>query len=281
MPLLTPPLKCQGIKTRAVPFIRACVPEEIAGCWVEPFCGSCVVALNIQPRRALLADTNHHIITFYQRIQHGEIDAARVRAFLEVEGAKLLRYGAAYYYEVRERFNNGGDSLDFLFLNRACFNGVMRFNKEGKFNVPWGHKPARFRQAYITRIANQVQTFAEVLGTRAWRFVVADFRDTLAQVTEQDVLYVDPPYAGRHRDFFNGWDEHAERDLVARLQHSPSHFLLSTWHSNQYRHNPAIPEQWPASRFAIKTWPHFYHVGATEHLRHAMQEALIANYPLI
>ena len=39
---------------------------------------------------------------------------------------------------MRERFNLQGSSLDFLFLNRSCFNGVMRFNRHGRFNVPFG-----------------------------------------------------------------------------------------------------------------------------------------------
>ena len=111
--------------------------------WVEPFCGSCVVALNVQPKKALLSDTNIHIIRLYQEIQNGNLTPASAKAFLVEEGGKLRSGGEAYYYTVRERFNSAPSSLDFLFLNRSCFNGVMRFNSRGKFNVPYGHKPER------------------------------------------------------------------------------------------------------------------------------------------
>ena len=66
-----PPIKCQGIKTKLVPFLFRSIcwtPKEKA-LWVEPFLGSGVVAFNLAPQRALLTDTNRHIIAFYQAIQ--------------------------------------------------------------------------------------------------------------------------------------------------------------------------------------------------------------------
>lgn len=163
MTVIIPPIKCQGIKTKLVLLIRNSVSMPIEGTWIEPFCGSCVVVLNVQPAKALLTDTNIHIINLYQRIQDGSITSGKVKVFLEREAKKLSSGGEAYYYEVRSRFNETGDSLDFLFLNRSCFNGVMRFNRHSKFNVPFGHKPERFRQAYITKITNQVKAFNEVI----------------------------------------------------------------------------------------------------------------------
>jgi DNA adenine methylase len=59
----------------------------------------------------------------------------------------LKKGGQDYYLEVRKRFNEFGNPLDFLFLNRSCFNGIMRFNSKGGYNVPFGHKPERFAQA--------------------------------------------------------------------------------------------------------------------------------------
>src|SRR5712692_2725389 len=110
-----------------------------------------------------LADKNRHIIQLYQLIQEGKITPGLVRQYLEEANAELREHGQIYYYEVRKRFNQYGDSLDFLFLNRACFNGVMRFNQKGAFNVPFGHKPERFRQAYVTKIVNQVRKFQTIV----------------------------------------------------------------------------------------------------------------------
>ena len=279
-PPLVPPLKCQGIKTKLVPAIQRIAGSRDFSRWVEPFCGSCVVALNIQPKKALLCDTNPHIIRLYQEIQSGRITAAVVKAFLTDEGEKLKSQGEPYYYIVRERFNATPSSLDFLFLNRSCFNGVMRFNRSGKFNVPYCHKPERFAQAYVTKITNQVRQIAQVVGAADWTFAVRDFRDTLAATEAGDFVYVDPPYAGRHVDYFNSWSDEDEDALASRLSSVPCDFVLSTWHSNEFRTNTAIERSWSKPGFSILTREHFYHVGPSEDLRHPMVEALISNFPL-
>ena len=279
-PTLVPPLKCQGIKTKFVPAIQRIAENRDFSRWVEPFCGSCVVALNIQPKRALLCDTNPHIIRLYRDIQSGRMTAAGVKAFLTDEGEKLKSQGEPYYYIVRERFNATPSSLDFLFLNRSCFNGVMRFNRSGKFNVPYCHKPERFAQAYVTKITNQVRQIAQVVGAADWTFEVRDFRDTLAATEEGDFVYVDPPYAGRHVDYFNSWSDEDEDTLAAQLASLSCDFVLSTWHSNEFRKNNAIERSWSKPEFSILKREHFYHVGSTEDLRHPMIEALISNFPM-
>jgi DNA adenine methylase len=276
--LLVPPIKCQGIKTKLVPEIKSLVASTRYERWIEPFCGSCVVALNIQPPKALLADTNVHIIQFYRDIQSRSITPGTIKEFLKEQGNSLSVKGESYYYEVRERFNRAPNSFDFLFLNRACFNGVMRFNRKGYFNVPFCHKTDRFSQSYITKIANQVRAIATVIHASDWVFEVADFQQTLNHARAEDVIYVDPPYAGRHVDYFNSWSEDDENCLVARLQSLNCKFILSTWHSNEFRRNPLIDKNWQDDRFHLFTKEHYYHVGSSEDLRHPMLEALITNF---
>ena len=62
--IITPPIKCQGIKTKLVPFIIENVQRDENGLWIEPFVGTGAVAFNIAPARALLCDKNRHIISF-------------------------------------------------------------------------------------------------------------------------------------------------------------------------------------------------------------------------
>ena len=271
-----PPIKCQGIKTKLVPMILRNVERNPDGLWIEPFLGSGVVALNAVPKRALLADSNPHIIRFYQAIQDGEIDGATTRAFLEREGKQLSAQGQDYYYQVRERFNSKGNPLDFLFLNRSCFNGVIRFNRRGEFNVPFGHKPQRFAPAYITKIVNQVEKFRATTKLFDWNFVCQDFQSTIRQAAANDFLYCDPPYVGRHTDYYNDWDERSEKLLYSELKGTEARFILSTWHSNQHRENEFLRTLW--SEFTVSTREHFYHVGARKANRKPMLEALVTNY---
>lgn len=271
-----PPIKCQGIKTKLVDWIKRSIEWDGQGVWIEPFTGSGVVGFNFLPKQAIFSDSNPHIIRFYDAINRTEVTPGRTRQFLETEGAKLAAYGADYYYEVRERFNQKHEPLDFLFLNRSCFNGVIRFNRKGEFNVPFGHKPQRFSPAYITKIVNQIAFVADGMQMCEWRFVHQDFQAALAAATQHDHIYCDPPYIGRHVDYFNSWDENQEKLLFQTLKNSPAQFVLSTWYSNQHRENSYIHSLW--NNFYILTREHFYHVGARETNRKPMLEALILSY---
>jgi len=271
-----PPIKCQGIKSKLVPWIRDIVQWKDRGRWVEPFVGSGVVGFNIAPQYALFCDTNPYIIAFYSALKTGELTPGQVREYLVSAGKKLSQYGKEYYYEVRERFNTTYQPLDFLVLNRSCFNGVIRFNRQGKFNVPFGHKVERFSKAYITKIVNQVEFVYKQAQLCRWTFLCQDFRQTLADIRIDDVVYCDPPYAGRHVDYYNGWTETDEYALYTLLKQCSGKFVLSTWHHNQYRENPSITTLW--TEFHLLTKEHFYHVGAKETNRNSMIEAIITNF---
>lgn len=267
-----PPIKCQGIKTKLVRFIIESIRWNETGRWIEPFVGSGVVVLNVSPRRALLTDINTHVIRFYNDVKSEQVTPTNVREYLEKQGQILLKNGEPYYYEVRERFNSKPNSLDFIFLNRSCFNGVIRFNSKGKFNVPFGKKPKRFSRAYITKIVNQLIYLTGLIKKNDWTFEVADWRDTLPKIQRGDFVYADPPYMGRHTDYFNSWTEKDALDLFEDLKALPCGFALSTWSQNKYRVNPYLPS---GDSIVIKTINHFYHVGPTESLRNPMVEALV------
>lgn len=272
-----PPLKIQGIKTKLVPLIKENVILDSDTIWIEPFMGSGVVGFNINPHKAVFADANPHIINFYNAIQNRMITSEKVRSFLEIEGKRLAEGDAAYYYEVRDRFNENHDPLDFLFLNRSCFNGMIRFNKDYKFNVPYGHKPLRFSKAYITKIVNQVQHIESIMKDKDWIFVCQSFEKTIREADKyQSFIYCDPPYIGRHVDYYDSWDEKSELQLKSALCRSEAKFMLSTWDYNEFRKNNYLDSIWG---FCLKiNKEHYYHVGAKEENRNPVMEALLINY---
>ncbi len=273
---IVPPMKSQGIKTKLVPWILECLHNKKIDRWVEPFMGTGAVAFNVQPRSALLCDSNPHLIHFYSAIQKKEITRQSVKGFLNIEGQKLLKSEGEYYYTVRERFNTYYDPLDFLFLSRSCFNGMMRFNKNGKFNVPFCKKPERFAQSLITKISNQIDNVARIIELGDYKFVHQDYKKTISSTTPEDVIYCDPPYIGRHVDYFDSWTEEDEINLYNCLINSKADFLFSTWLKNKYRHNHYIFSLW--SNCSILTKEHFYHVGAKESNRNPVLEALLTNF---
>lgn len=276
--IFVPPIKIQGIKTKLVPLIKQNItlPEDFL--WVEPFMGSGVVGFNVKPRRALFADNNPHIINFYNALKTGKISSCKARIFLTEQGKLLSEHGADYYHEVRERFNKFHEPLDFLFLNRSCFNGLIRFNGRGEFNVPYGHKPQRFSKAYVTKIVNQIRYVEYCLSVFDWRFHCQDFQETIDALDESEpsFIYCDPPYIGRHVDYYNSWNEANEQTLCEILKLSGKAFMLSTWVKNKFRANPCVENIWSHCRKI--TQEHFYHVGAKEINRNSIIEAVLMNY---
>ncbi|MFZ8848578.1 MAG: DNA adenine methylase [Minisyncoccia bacterium] len=274
--IFVPPIKIQGIKTKLVKWIMEQINFEIKGRWVEPFMGSGVVGFNVQPKQAVFADKNPHIINFYNAIKTKEITSKKVELFLKSEGEKLLRKGEEYYYEVRDRFNKYQDPLDFLFLNRSCFNGVIRFNSKGEFNTPFGKNPNRFKKAYITKIVNQVRYVEELIHKNDWIFIAQDFRVTITEAKKDDLIYCDPPYIGRHTNYFDIWTEKDEYDLYKLLSHFEGKFILSTWYRDKRKENEYIKKFW--SKFKIITKNHLYYVGGKEINRNPVVEALVINF---
>ena len=274
--IFIPPIKCQGIKTKLVPDIWRIANSITFDKWIEPFFGSGVVGFNIRPTTAIFSDSNPHLIQFYTDLQKQAICPSSVKNYLEEEGLLLKKTEGEHYYTVRDRFNKHPNSLDFLLLNRSCFNGMIRFNSKGGFNVPFCRKPTRFVQAYITKIVNQVKYIQEIILHNQYSFVCQSFEKTISEASINDLIYCDPPYIGRHVDYFDSWDENQEKLLHDLLTSSGVKFILSTWHSNQFRKNTYLETLW--SNLHVLTKEHFYHVGASEENRNPMLEAILMNF---
>ena len=285
MATIIPPIKSQGIKTKLIPWINDLILTSgisLNTRWIEPFFGTGVVGFNSPVNGIhIVGDTNPHIINFYQQLQSGEITPYTMRTYLERE-SKLLEMadedGYTHYRLVRNRFNQEHSPYDFIFLSRAGFNGMMRFNKSGDWNIPFCKKPGRFAPAYITKICNQVRSVAQIIRKKEWKFNNAPFLETIALAGKGDIIYCDPPYYGRYVDYYNGWTEKDEEELFYALSQTRAKFILSTWHHNDYRPNEMIKRFW--QRFNVVTKEHFYHNGGKIENRHSMVEAMVFNFDL-
>ncbi len=106
-----------------------------------------------------------------------------------------------------------------------------------------------------------------------WEFRVARWGEVLAEAQQEDFVYLDPPYIGRHTDYYNAWDEAEAQALSIAAKQLPCGFALSMWLENRHRRNEHIERCWQDTE--IRVCSHFYHVGSSEDLRNAMDEALL------
>jgi DNA adenine methylase len=149
----------------------------------------------------------------------------------------------------------------------------MRFNSKGEFNTPFCRKPDRFRKPYITKIVNQVERVRAVMKNKDWEFRCCDWKEAFREAKEGDFIYMDPPYIGRHTDYYNKWTEKDAIELAEWAMRTPAGFALSMWGKNVYRQNTYIEKYW--KNVVVRYYRHFYHVGSFESLRHEMIEALV------
>lgn len=282
---IVPPIKSQGIKTKLVDWINDLILQsdiDLNANWIEPFFGTGVVGFNSPLKgKFIVGDTNPHTINFYKAIQSGEITPHSMRTYLEEQNILLSESeenGYAHYREIKNRFNAQHNSYDFIFLSRAGFNGMMRFNRKGEWNIPFCKKPNRFTSAYVTKICNQVKNVAQIIHCKEWEFHNNNFLATIETATANDLIYCDPPYFGRYADYYNGWTEQDEKALFDALSNTKAKFVLSTWHHNKFRKNEMILKYW--NKFNITTKEHFYYGGAHIENRHPMEEALVFNFEL-
>jgi len=154
---------------------------------IEPFVGGGSVFINsVKHSSFLLADVNADLIHLYQMLA--------VAPDAVLRHARLLfgtMNSAVGYAAVAEEFNlqlMGGPerAAAFLYLNRHCFNGLIRYNLAGKFNVGWGKYP----NPYFPE--KELEAFTALAHNCV--FMSAGYRRTLSLAGQGDVVYCDPPY---------------------------------------------------------------------------------------
>jgi DNA adenine methylase len=135
---MTPFLKWAGGKRWFVQKHADLLPRKFNR-YIEPFLGGGSIFFYLRPHRALLGDTNPDLIATYQGIRN---DWKSLVEQLEIH---QCNHSDNYYYQVR---NVAPDdpvqrASRLIYLNRTCFNGIHRVNRNGIFNVPKGDRDSR------------------------------------------------------------------------------------------------------------------------------------------
>lgn len=165
--------------------------------YVEPFLGGGAGFFALKPSRALLSDLNPDLINLYQVVRD------RPRELRRAMQAHHERHCREYYYQTRDAKPRGRIQAAawMLYLNRTCWNGLYRLNKNGEFNVPIGTK----QMVYLD--TDNFEALSELLSGA--ELTTSDFQQTIDQCGDGDLLFVDPPYTVKHN--MNGFVKYNER----------------------------------------------------------------------
>ena len=222
--MITPPagqlLKWIGNKQKCAGAIAAILPP-IRGTYFEPFLGSGAVLGTLAPRRAVASDVLAPLIDIWQTLAQ---DPGRLLAMYQVGHTALSGPDRiAQYALIRDRFNATPNGADLLILARACYGGVIRFDKTGRFTTPCG----AHRALPMAKFARVVADWApRVAGTR---FVAGDFEAQLDEAGDGDLVYCDPPYRDCQRILYGAQAFSLPRlfAAMARARDRGAHVALS------------------------------------------------------
>lgn len=181
---MKPFLKWAGGKYRLMPELRKYFPTD-GKRFVDPFLGSGAVSLNVDYPSILAGDVNEALVQTWTALKTQKIEFIGMCKSLFTPENNTPEAYARLRDEFNDPTNNQRAEL-FVYLNRHCFNGLCRFNKKGKFNVPFG----KYTKPYFPE--NEMLHAVEV--SNRMEIIKGDFRDVFAQVREGDVVYADPPY---------------------------------------------------------------------------------------
>lgn len=220
-----PILKWAGGKTQLLNELSAKAPREY-GRYIEPFIGGGAMFFAMQPQSGVIADSNPELINVYQCI------ADNVAAV--ITHLKTFENNEEDFYNIRALKFSDLDkeyaAARTIYLNRTCFNGLYRVNRQGHFNVPFG----RYRNP---QICDKEILLAASAALQNVEIIHGDYKNVLKKTARcGDFVFLDPPYLpiSKYSDFqrytkeqFYEEDHRELADEVKRLQKIGCHVVLT------------------------------------------------------
>jgi len=240
-----PFLKWAGGKTQLINDIHRALPREVTKerfTYIEPFVGSGAILfwmLTNFPKleKAVINDINADLINTYRIIASKPKELVSILQILQNEFHNLDgkdEEKKEYYYKKRELYNTRKEEQSvqaalFIFLNRTCFNGLYRVNKNNGYNVPMGSykKPTICDEQNILAVSNALQKVEILCG---------DYESTLKEATSNSFFYFDPPYKPLNntssfnsyaKDEFNDEEQIRLRNFCSKLENQGHKWMLS------------------------------------------------------
>ena len=187
-------------------------------CYIEPFVGGGAVLIDIlqnyDVKEAYAFDINIDLINSYNVIKNDVEELITNLKLLEKEYLNLEKDDRKeYFYNIRKQYNSYRitkdemslqKAIEFIFLNRTCFNGLYRVNKNGDFNVPMGN----YKNPTICDEEN-LRALSELI--KNVNFEYGDYKASQKYIKKNTFVYFDPPY--RPLNITSGFTSYTKEDF--------------------------------------------------------------------
>lgn len=192
-------------------------------CYIEPFIGGGAVLIDIlqnyKVKEAYAFDINLDLINSYNIIKNNADELISNLKLVEKEYLSIEKDARKeYFYNVRKQYNSYRltkyemslqKATEFIFLNKTCFNGLYRVNKNGDFNVPMGNykNPTICDEENLKALSKLIKNV---------NFEYGDYKTSKKYIKENTFVYFDPPY--RPLNVTSGFTSYTKEDFDDKNQ---------------------------------------------------------------
>jgi DNA adenine methylase len=185
---MLPLIKWSGGKRDEIKHFARYIPEFTT--YIEPFIGGGAVYFHLNPQKAVIADVHEDLIALYRSIAEGH--ANDIVAFMDAHPNTEEEY-----YKVRDTFVPTTDlerACKFYYERKTCYRGMLRYNKKGEFNIPFG----RYKTVQCEELKNPAyETLLQrtTICKSSFETIFATYNDP------SNFVFLDPPYDSTFTDY--------------------------------------------------------------------------------
>ena len=279
---MKPMLKYRGGKSKEIKFYEKYFRIEYDR-YFEPFFGGGATYFYFEPNKAVINDLNNKLISFYNDVKYNfnqlKLELNQLQYIyeenqLEFEtlkkcnpNKKIHNNNEDLYYEMRKEFNYpSGKYLHgtvYHFINKTAYSGMIRYNKKGEFNVPYG----RYKNFNTNLITNK--HYELLKNTEIYNL---DYAKIFEMATPNDIMFLDPPYDCVFNDYGNndGFNEEDQRRLAEEYKNLNTRALMIV------AKTPLTEELY--SKFIVEEYDKNYAVNIRNRFKSEAKHIIIKNY---
>lgn len=293
------PLFYVGDKYKLISEIKTYFPANIRH-FIEPFVGGGSVYLNVKAQDYILNDINSEVIElhkmlnsfvgkekeFFEKVwsivdSYGLSCSAREDRVPEDLKEKYIKtyfaeFNRSAFLKLRNDFNNRarGNYLMLYVLLIYGFNRMLRFNRLGNYNLPVGNVDFNLN---TVEALNNYFTLNSIKKTK-WCSVDFEVFLNSIDISEQDLIYLDPPYLITYSEYNKIWGKESECRLLSLLDRlSRRHVRFAISNVSHYKgrvNTPFLEWSEKYNIYPIKSNYISYHDNTIKNFN----EVLVTNY---
>lgn len=242
--LIKSPLNYTGGKFKLLPQILPLFPNDI-NTFIDLFSGGCNVGINVKANCIICNDIESHIVELLYELNKITKDQALYILKNTINKYQLSKVNEEGFMKIRDDYNNGNTSWDMFYaMLTHAFNYQIRFNKNGKYNMPFGKN----RSSFNSKLEKNFIKFVDKLNEINIHFSNYDFNElNIDELNESDFIYCDPPYLITCASYNeqDGWNETKEKELLElldKLNEKGIRFALSNVLEHKGKSNDILKE---------------------------------------